>query len=156
MSIAPTVSDALASEGVDFAVLRHAPAYSSAATARAAGIAPRKLAKAVLLKDANGYILAVAPADHVLDLTTLRRELHRPLAIAAEQELDELFCDCSVGAVPPIGPWYRVPTVVDLSLRREADIYFRAGDHESLVHVSEPGFESLLGDAEFFEFSHHA
>jgi Ala-tRNA(Pro) deacylase len=153
MPIATTVGDALAFEGVDFDLLRHAETHSAAETARAAGITPEKLAKAVLLKDSNGYLLAVLPATRVLDIGVLQQELHRPLEIADEYDLDGLFCDCAVGAVPPIGPWYRVPTVVDPDLRRQSDIYFEAGDHHCLVHVTEPGFERLLGGVEFFAFS---
>jgi Ala-tRNA(Pro) deacylase len=154
MSIATTVSDALAFEEVDFDILSHTPTYTAAATARRAGIDPEKLAKAVLLKDANGYLLAVVPANRAIDLPALRRELHRPLDIAEERDLDDLFCDCSVGSVPPIGTWYRVPTVVDTCLRQQPDIYFEAGDHRSLVHVSESVFEQLLGDPYCFSFSH--
>lgn len=153
MTIATTVSDALAFEEVDFDILSHTPTYTAAATARRAGIDPEKLAKAVLLKDANGYLLAVVPANRAVDLTALRHELHRSLEFAEEQDLDELFCDCSVGSVPPIGSWYRVPTVVDVSLRRQPDVYFEAGDHRSLVHVSESVFARLLGDPYCFPFS---
>lgn len=154
MSIATTVGDALAFEEIDFSVLRHAPTFSAVATARAAGITPLKLAKAVLLKDSGGYLLAVLPAAHTLDLETLRQQLHRPLALAAEPDLDDLFCDCTVGSVPPLGPWYCIPTVVDSSLREQSDIYFEAGDHRLLVHVSEKGFERLVGSADYFIFSH--
>ena len=51
------------------------------------------------------------------------------------------------------GPWYRVPTVVDSSLKEQPDVYFEAGDDDSLVHVTETGFEKLLDGAEYFEFS---
>jgi hypothetical protein len=71
MSIAATVSDALAFEGVEFDILSHTPTYTAAETARLAGIDPEKLAKAVLLKDANGYLLAVVPSNRALDLEAL-------------------------------------------------------------------------------------
>ena len=150
MSIATTVGDALAFEAIDFKILRHAAAAKPAARA---GILPERIAKAVLLKDAHGYLLTVVPATHTLDIEVLRTELHRHLTIAEDQDLDDLFCDCVVGSVPPIGPWYRVPTVVDSSLRHQPDVYFEAGDDDSLVHVTETGFEQLLDGAEYFEFS---
>ena len=153
MSIATTVGDALAFEEIDFKILRHAASAEPAAVAARAGIAPERLAKAVLLKDVHGYLLTVVPATRVLDLDVLRAELHRQLNLAEDQDLDDLFCDCVVGSVPPIGPWYRVPTVVDSSLKEQPDVYFEAGDDDSLVHVTETGFEQLLDGAEYFEFS---
>lgn len=153
MSIATTVGDALEFEELDFKILRHSRTESTVHTAEAVGVEPEKLAKAVLLKDPHGYLLAVAPASRALDISILRRELHRQLRVATEDDLDELFCDCAIGSVPPIGPWYRVPTVVDLALRAQPDIYFEAGDHESLIHVTESGFERLLEGAEFFTFT---
>ncbi len=153
MSIATTVGDALVFEDIDFKILRHAAVAGSAAAARDAGISPERLAKAVLLKDSQGYLLTVIPATRTLDLEVLRTELHRHLTVAEEQDLDDLFCDCVVGSVPPIGPWYRIPTVVDSSLQAQPDVFFEAGDDDSLVHVTETGFERLLDGAEYFAFS---
>ena len=153
MSIAATVGDALAFEEIDFKILRHAAVARPAEAAAQAGIAPERVAKAVLLKDPHGYLLTVVPATRALDIEVLRTELHRHLTIAEDQDLDELFFDCVVGSVPPIGPWYRVPTVVDSSLKEQPDIYFEAGDDDSLVHVTETSFERLLDGAEYFEFT---
>ena len=156
MSIATTVGDALAFEEIDFRILRHRSTHSPVQAAESAGIPPEQLARAVLLKDPYGYILAVIPAIRELDLEHLRASLHRRLAVATEHDLDDLFCDCAVGSVPPIGPWYRVPTVVDATLRAQPDVYFEAGDHRSLVQVSETSFERLMQGAEYFAFSNPA
>jgi Ala-tRNA(Pro) deacylase len=153
MSIATTVGDALAFEEIDFDVLRHKPTASAVEAARVTGIDGAKLAKAVLLKDPFGYILAVLPATRHLDIDALGNQLHRRLSLASEQDLDEWFCDCAVGSVPPIGPWYRLPTVVDSKLLAQSDIYFEAGDHQALVHVSEAGFELLMTGAEYLQCS---
>ena len=156
MNIATTVGDALAFEEIDFRILRHRPTHSPIQAAERAGIPPEQLARAVLLKDPYGYILAVIPALYELDLARLRADLHRRLTVAAEHDLDELFCDCAAGSVPPIGPWYRVPTVVDITLRAQPDVYFEAGDHRSLVQVSDTNFERLMQGAEYFAFSRPA
>ncbi len=156
MSIATTVGDALAFEEIDFQILRHTPVQPADEAARKAGIIPDRLAKAVLLKDPHGYVLTVIPATHELNLEVLQVELHRRLTVAEDEDLDELFCDCAIGSVPPIGPWYRVPTVVDISLKTQPEIFFEAGDHQSLVHVTETSFERLLDGAEYFTFSHQA
>ena len=156
MTIAATVGDALAFEGIDFRILRASLSDTSADSLRRAGIEPDGCATALLLKDAHGYVLTVTAASRVPDIELLRRELHRDLVLAGEQDLDDLFCDCELGSVPPLGPWYRIPTVVDSSLREQQEIAFDAGDHRSLVQVTEQGFERLLEGAEYFVFSRRA
>ena len=79
MSIATTVGDALAFEDIDFTILRHAAAADAA---EQAGVAPERLAKAVLLKDSHGYLLTVLPASRILDIAVLRTELRGWLGTA--------------------------------------------------------------------------
>jgi Ala-tRNA(Pro) deacylase len=45
--------------------------------------------------------------------------------------------------------------VQDESLARQPDIYFDAGDHESLVHLRGADFLNLLGNAKRGIFSAH-
>ena len=153
MSIATTVGEALAFEAVEFNIVSQSAAAAPAEAARSGRISLENLAKAELFKDPHGYVLTVVPASHTVDLKVLGSQLHRRLTPAVDDDLDDLFCDCVVGSVPPLGPWYRVPTIVDSSLTDQPDIYFDAGDQDSLVHVSETGFERLLDGAEYLSFS---
>ena len=153
MSIASTVDYALTLTDVEFSILRHQHSSTSAESAHKADVAESQLAKAVALKDDLGPLLAVMPASRQLDLAKLRGLLRRPqLRFMTEAELGTVFFDCEE-AVPPIGPDYRVPTVVDRTLMKKDDIYFEAGDHEELVHVDKTGFRKLLRGVEYMEFS---
>ena len=153
MTIAATVGEALEFEGVDFRVLRAPDTEESQDDLRRAGVEPEERAKALLLKDAHGYVLTVTTATRILDMEVVRRELHRDLVPAEDDDLDELFCDCEAGSVPPIGPWYRIPTIVDSSLREQRRICFDAGEPRSLVQVTEQSFERLVDGADYFVFS---
>jgi Ala-tRNA(Pro) deacylase len=152
MSIARTVDYALALTRVDFEILRHHHTSTALGSARTAHVDPSCLAKAVVLKDQIGPLLAVVPASQRLDLERLRAALRRPtLDFLPEDQLDQLFYDCEKGAIPPLGPDYRVPTVVDTHLRDAADVYFEAGDHEDLVHVDQTSFRTLMRGAEYLD-----
>lgn len=154
MGIADTVDFALTLSQVDFQILRHRHSSTSAESAHKAMIAEGEVAKAVALTDGLGPLLAVMPANRILDLDRLRELLHRPgLEMMTEEELGKVFFDCEQGAVPPLGPDYRVPTVVDKALMKKDDIYFEAGDHEELIHVDRTAFRTLLRGVEFLEFS---
>jgi Ala-tRNA(Pro) deacylase len=91
--------------------------------------------------------MAVLPASHRLDVDAIEEQLGRSLAIAREDGLAGVFRDCEPGAMPPLGKVYGVEAVVDEDLLRADDVYFEAGDHLALVHVSGLDFLKLMGDA---------
>ncbi len=154
MSIASTVRSALSEEKVEYRVLSQSA--TSGRQRRRARIAREKLVQAILMKDSSGFLLAVLPASHSLDMEELSEKLHRRLRLASDEDLDRNFFDCEVGAIPPLGPWYRLPTVVDESLRSQSDVFFVGGDSTQLVHVAESSFERLMDGAEYLQFARDA
>jgi Ala-tRNA(Pro) deacylase len=145
MSIPSTIERFLDEHHVKYEVVRHPRAYTSLGTALAAHIEPDRVLKAVLLEDNNGYLVAVVPATCHVKLGVIRRETGRAVHLATEGEVRERFPDCDPGAVPALGPAYGVETLWDDSLMERSDIYFEAGDHERLVHLSAEDLVGLLG-----------
>jgi Ala-tRNA(Pro) deacylase len=92
-------------------------------------------------------MVVVPSAEHV-DMTVLRQQFGHAVVLASEAELADLFPDCEVGAVPPLGAAWGVDTFVDESLLGESEVFFEAGDHEVVVRVTGDQFERLLEDAE--------
>jgi Ala-tRNA(Pro) deacylase len=99
--------------------------------------------------------MAVIPATHHVELGLLGRQLNRQLGLATETELSQLFRDCNVGAIPPIGQAYGVDVIMEDSLSDCADIYFEAGDHTELIHMRGTDFLKLMSAASHGHFSHH-
>lgn len=153
MSIAKTVKWYLDSHDLSYEVLQHPHTSSSAETADAAFIWGDQLAKSVLLEDERGYVLVVLPASRRVDLHKLRGALDRKLELASEPELRDLFADCEVGAIPPLGPAYGIPVVYDDHLRRLDGVYFEGGNHEDLVYMGGAEFLSLLASARHGDFA---
>jgi Ala-tRNA(Pro) deacylase len=153
MPIAHRVSEYLAEQDADFDIIRHPHSSTSIESAQLAHVPGNRIAKSVVLGDERGYLLAVLPASARVDLGELHRQTNRNLGLASEYELGALFDDCEPGAVPPFGNVYSLDTIVDESLVEQSDIYFEAGDHERLIHVSAETFENLLGDVQHSEFA---
>ncbi len=105
----------------------------------------------------SGHTELVAwAASHKVDLGAVHRQLNRALGLATDRELVELFKDCEPGALPPLGLAYGIDTILDQSLVDAPDIYFEAGDHQALVHVSGSGYIKLMANALRGQISHHA
>jgi len=155
MPVASRISAYLAEQDADFDVVDHPHSSTSIESAQLAHIPGDRIAKSVVLADERGYLLAVLPASCKVDLGELHRLTNRNLGLVTEYELGALFDDCEPGAVPPFGNVYDIDTIVDESLVEQSDVYFEAGDHERLIHMSAETFENLLGDARHSEFSRH-
>jgi Ala-tRNA(Pro) deacylase len=148
MSISDTVKNYMEGQAIPYEVIAHRHTSSSGESAGAAHIESDHLAKAVIVKEGEDYLMVVVPADYRVHLGKLHRVLGRSVGLATESELAGLFPDCENGAIPPLGAAYRLITLVDRSLLRQGDVYFESGDHEHLIKVSGEQFSQLLGDAE--------
>lgn len=155
MAIAQTVKTFLDTHRISYDVVHHSPALSSMKTAAAAHVPGNRLAKSVILKDDTGYVMAVVPSTHRIELGQLHREMHRPLGLATETEVSGIFSDCNIGAVPALGPAYGITTVMDDELTNQPEIYFEAGDHEELIHVSGKEYQALMSDVRHGRISRH-
>lgn len=153
MALATTVEQYLDSHHIPYEILNHPRTPTSLKAAEAAEIEADCLAKAILLEDDSGYMVAVLPATRHLKLRKLCQEVGRDLHMATEGEINQLFKDCDVGAVPPLGPAYGLETVLDDSLSGHVDIFLEAGDHERLIHVKTADFMQLMHDARHGHFT---
>ncbi len=154
MSISETVTAYLAEHQVDYELVAHPRTYSSHDSAESAHIREDHIAKAVVVKDQQGFAMVVIPASEWLKLHALQEETDREFVLAYEPEIDGLFSDCQPGAIPPLGAAYGVETFLDERLTSLANIYFEAGDHENLVHIDGESFHRLLKGARHGNFSH--
>ena len=153
MALAPLVHDYLTRHGAKYDVVAHPRSTHSAETAELAHIPGERLVKSVVLRDDEGAVLlAVLPSTLSVHIGHLSEETHRRLRLADEEDLQGVFPDCSLGAIPPLGPAYGVRIILDDSLDAHEDLWFEAGDHEHLVHMSSPQFMALVGPAQKVRF----
>jgi Ala-tRNA(Pro) deacylase len=154
MSMSPTLEACLQGKGCQYEVIHHPYSHSSIETAAAAHVPGDRLAKTVLLEDEQGYVAAVLPSTHAVRLSEIWEMTGRHLTLASETDMRELFKDCEPGALPPVCTQYGMMTFLDERLAQQPDIYFEAGDHEELVHMSSDQFLALMDRAERARFAH--
>lgn len=156
MAIANQIEQFLNRNQFQYDVILHSHSQYSMETAEASHVPGDQLAKAVILKDQDQYTMAILPATHRIDLGKLRHGTHRDFGLATEQEIGELFADCETGAVPPVGQPYDLPMLMEENLDALDDVYFEAGDHDQLIHMSGSEFQRLTAESERRHFSHHS
>ena len=155
MAIAITLQNYLEVSGIEYELIKHDYASTCMRSADMSHVSGEYTAKAVLLYDGVRYLVAVVPATHRVQLGILHKKFKRYMSLATESELHALFDDCSVGAIPPLGSAYGLDVIIDKHLDNCDDVYFEAGDHIGLVHVSGCDFRSLMNSAYHGEISRH-
>ena len=156
MSIAPTLQKYLTAENIQYEEIAHEPTLSSARTAQTCHIPGDRLAKGIVLRRDGEYMLAVMPASRRLRMPELRATLDSDVDMADETEIGLLFRDCANGAVPAIGKCYGLDLIVDDSINAPPDIYMEAGDHQTLLHLSQAQFARLTANEMHGRFTAHA
>lgn len=154
MALAPTLRHYLNTNQINYEVLPHSHTMTSKSTAQAANIPGDCLAKSVVFEDEKGYLMAVIPASHHIEIGVLSLQMGRRLGLATEAELSRLFTDCELGAIPPIGNEYGIDVIIDDTLSDSPEVYFEAGDHTDVVHVNGRDFARMMRGAKHGMFSH--
>ncbi len=136
MAVLPRLRQFLDRNHVAYTHHVHPTAYTAKEVAAAEHVPEHRVIKTVVFCCNEGYGLAVLPADYVVDLQELRLALGLArLRLATEKELAELFEDCELGAMPPFGTLYNLPTYMDTSLLAERTIAVNAGTHKDAVYI---------------------
>jgi Ala-tRNA(Pro) deacylase len=128
---------------VPFETIVHPPAFTAQKRAKYLHVPGARVAKCVLLQGPAGYLLAVLPATRHVDTERLAEMLGRPVRLAEEREVADVFRDCEWGVAAPFGQLYGVPTVLDESLAPEDLIVVEANSHMEAVRLRVRDFIEL-------------
>ena len=144
LKIPKQLIDCLKENKVDYEILHHPEAVTAQRIAQAEHVKGRRHAKIVMVKSGEQHLMTVLPADHQIDLKKLKEAIGKAVSLDSEQEFKPLFPDCAVGAMPPFGNLYGVPTYVDKSLSEEEYIVFEAGTHTDAIKLSYRDYERIV------------
>src|SRR5262249_40246439 len=97
----------------------------------------REMVKSVILKaDEDQLIVAVLSAKDSANLDTLREQIGcGKLRLASETEFRDAFPTCKLGAMPPFGNIFNLPTYCDTNVSRNLEIEFNAGSHDETIRM---------------------
>jgi Ala-tRNA(Pro) deacylase len=104
----------------------------------------RYSANVVIVKAGHQHLVTVLPANSGIDLKEFAKVLDGPVRLETEDEFKWLFPDCAVGAIPPFGNLYGLPTLVDSELSKSNYIIFAAGTDSDYIKVSYPTYERMV------------
>ena len=144
MPILSKLKEFLDANRIAYEVRSHPQAFTAQEVAAAEHVPGYEMAKVVMARDGDEYLMAVLPAPYKVHLGKLREATAKPgLRLATEGEFAGLFPQCAPGAMPVFGNLYGMPVWVDELLTKDKQIVFNAGSHEQTVHMAYADFARL-------------
>jgi len=144
MEILKLLIDCLNDANVQYEVLHHPEAVTAQRIAEAEHVKGRHQAKVVMIKSGDQHLMMVLPADHQIDLVKVEKVIGKAVSLDKEHELKSFFPDSAIGAMPPFGNLYSLPTYVDKDLAAQDYIVFEAGTHTDAIKVSYRDYEKIV------------
>ena len=130
---------------VKYELTEHKPAFTAQSMAAVEHEPGKYVAKPVIVKADGKYIMCVLSACYKIDLDALKSQLGaKSVQLADEKDIGKLFGDCELGAPPPFGNLYDLPTIIDRALEASEHIMFQAGTHEKAIRMSIADYQKLV------------
>jgi Ala-tRNA(Pro) deacylase len=134
---------------VPFMTHQHAPAYTAQTVAAEEHVTGHVVAKVVVVKADEKFVMCVLPAPKMLDFRKVGRLAGaKSIRLADEKETATLFPDVEVGAEPPFGHLYNLPTLADTRLAQRGDVVFQGGTHQEAVRMKYADYARLAQPTE--------
>jgi len=135
----------LSDNGVQFTTGTHAPQFTAQEVAAAEHVPGIEVAKVVVLKADDRFVMTVLPAPKLVDVDKVASLLNsQKVRFADETEMRGLFPDSELGAEPPFGNLYGLEVLVDRSLAMQEHVVFQSGSHRETVRIRYADYERLV------------
>lgn len=144
MQIPKRLIDCLNEHKAQYEILHHAEAVTAQRIAQAEHVKGRHHAKVVIVKSGDQHLMIVLPADHQIDLEKVEKAIGKTVSLSNEQEFKSRFPDCAIGAMPPFGNLYDLPTYVDKHLSEQDYIVFEAGTHTEAIKINYRDYKKIV------------
>lgn len=145
MMVLQRLQEYLDANHVPYEVLGHETAYTAPEIAHTLHVSGKLLAKVVMIKADERFVMAVLPSNWKIDFNRLKEVLGSSrVRLAAEDEFKGLFPDCKIGTMPPFGNLYGIEVYVDQLLTEDETIVFQAGTHVGAVKLRYEDFANLV------------
>ena len=158
MPVSTNIRNYLRQCGTAYDEIPHSRTFAMTMAAQAAHVSGNNVAKAVMMRAGDDYLLAVLPASKHVDVSRLCQLLGRDVRLINEAEAAMNFPDCEFGAMPAVGAAYGLETIVDDGMLADdmaddEDIFFEGGDHRTLIAIDAADWRRMMASAPHCAFA---
>jgi Ala-tRNA(Pro) deacylase len=143
----------LTSRQATYETVTHAPAVTAQEQAAALHASGHTFAKVLIVKERDGFVMAIVPAATELNLDRFKGLIgHGEVRLATVEEIRAVVPDCAAGAIPPFGALYGLRSFVDRQLVGVPRVTMPAGSFMTALRMTSAEFRRLA-DAHVGDFS---
>ena len=134
----------LSQNKVKFAEVKHRQVFTGLDKAATLKVKPNLIAKTLIMKDGRNFFMAVLAANRNLDKGKFKKatKTKNPDFIS-ERLMKSKFKGYKIGAIPPLGGLFKLPSWLDRGLAKEKLVYVSAGTYEDSLKLSPKALEKL-------------
>jgi len=145
----------LDTDGIKYEEHKHKPVFTSQAMAQIDHVHGINVAKPVIVNADGRYYMCVLGACYNIDFNALKSVLRaETVRLAGEDEMVRLFPDCEIGAEPPFGSLFGIPTILDDRMETDEFVQFQSGTHTKSISISMKDYMKIE-TPRIFSFSFH-
>ena len=128
----------------EYQLITHTGGVTAQEQAAASHTSGWSWAKVVMVKERDGFVMALLPACCVLDLNRLKGFIgHGEIRLATAEEIGRVVPDCGPGAIPPFGALHGLRVFIDRALIIAPEITMPAGDLTTAIRMRATEFRRL-------------
>jgi Ala-tRNA(Pro) deacylase len=124
--------------------IKHRQVFTGLDKAATLRVKPNLIAKTLVLRSGKDLVMAVLAANRNLDKKKFAQaaKLKNP-DFVSETMIKNRIKGFRVGAIPPFGQLFKMPSFLDAGLLKEKMIYVSAGNYETSLKISPRVLEKL-------------
>ncbi len=154
MPIAKKLEKFLKNNKVKYEPIEHRIVYTAYDKAATLSIPQKIVGKTLVLKINKGYALVLIPANKNLDKGKFKKvSTAKKIDFVTENWVKKNLKGVKIGAVPPFGNLWRLPTFIDRSLINQSKVIVNSGDWKWSIKISPSIFKKTIPNLIIGSFS---
>ncbi len=154
MPISKKLVNFLDKSKVKYEVLKHKTVYTAFDKAKTLRVKENIIGKTLVVKMDKNYALVLVPANKNLDKDKLKKAAKalpagrqaKSIDFVKEAWMKKNIKGAKIGAVPPFGSLWKLPTFADKLLLAQPKIIVNSGDHNFSLKLLSSSFKKLIPD----------
>jgi len=139
---------------VKYEIIKHRTVYTAFDKSQTLKVPARIVGKTLMLKINGDLAIVLISANKNLDINKLKKiTKKKKVEFATEKLIKNKLKGVKVGAVPPFGNLWKLPTFVDRALINQTKIIINGGDYNWSIKINLAVFKKIVPDLVIGNFS---
>jgi len=154
MAIPQKIIKFLDKNKVNYEIIKHRTVYTAFDKAATLRVAPKIIGKTLVVKLDKNPALVLIPANKNLDKQKLKKIAKaKSIDFIKEAWMKKNLKGIKIGAVPPFGNLWKLPTFADKGLFRNQKIIINTGEYAFSIKIKAGDMKKLIPDLVMGNFS---